>query len=101
MGKMWMDQYSLLHFAVGIVAYFWGLSFWMTVLLHIVFEYVENTTQGMWVINEYVTMWPGGKPYADSIRNRIGDTLFSALGWLVAAWLNKLGEQWGWYKSTQ
>lgn len=89
MGQAFTDKYSLLHFAVGIMAYYWDISFFMIMVLHTVFEWVENTKPGMWFINTYITMWPGGKPSADSLINSAGDTLYTAVGWLLAAWVSQ------------
>ena len=41
MGLRAFDQYSILHFAAGVIAYFWSLSFVMTIIIHILFEYIE------------------------------------------------------------
>ena len=58
-------------------------------ILHTLFETVENTQFGMNFINKYITFWPGGKPTADSFINIIGDTV-SACGWLSAYLILKL-----------
>ena len=85
MGRRWFDQYSLLHLAVGIVAYFWSISLFMTILIHILFEIIENTPFGMNLINTYFQhWWPGGKPYPDSLLNNTTDTIFTGIGWLLA-----------------
>jgi hypothetical protein len=84
MGNTLFDQYSLLHFSVGVVAYFWSVSFSMIMIIHILFETIENTQCGMNFINTYIPFWPGGKTHADSCLNRVGDTVFSGLGWIVA-----------------
>ncbi len=84
MGYSWIDQYSLLHFAVGILLYFWGFSWQFTLVSHIVFEILENTKMGMKFINEYFPFWPGGKPEADSVLNSATDTVFSLLGWYAS-----------------
>ena len=84
MGRAFVDQYSLLHFATGIVAYFWGISAWVTIIAHLLFELVENTEKGITIINRYLKWWPGGKPYADTVPNSIGDTLATMLGWFIA-----------------
>ncbi len=89
MGTAFTDKYSLLHFAVGIVGYYWNISFIAIVILHILFEYVENTKPGMRFINEYITLWPGGKPSADTLMNSLGDTVYTAVGWLLAAWVSQ------------
>ena len=84
MGLYAIDQFSLLHFAAGIIAYFWGISAVWTFVLHIVFEWAENTRVGMKFINEYFPFWPGGKPYPDSFLNQFTDTLFTMIGWYVS-----------------
>ena len=90
MGFNAFDQYSLLHFSMGVVAYFWSISLFVLIVIHIVFEYVENTQWGMNIINTYFTMWPGGKPYPDSMLNQASDVIFSAIGWLIAYYLDGL-----------
>lgn len=84
MGQRPIDQYTLLHFAAGIVAYFWGVSAWVTFVAHVVFEVVENTKMGVHFINTYLTLWPGGKPYPDTVINSIFDTAATMVGWYVA-----------------
>ena len=84
MGKYMIDQFSLLHFAAGIIAYFWGFSALHTFLLHVVFEWAENTRTGMKFINEQFPFWPGGKPYADSLLNQFTDTIFTMIGWYIS-----------------
>ena len=90
MGKTLLDEYSLLHFSVGVIAKQWSMDFWIFFILHTLFEFLENTKTGMWLINNYFTMWPGGKNYADSIINRVGDTISAAAGWLAADALLRL-----------
>jgi membrane glycosyltransferase len=89
MGYYWIDQYSLLHFAVGVLAYFWGVSFYITMMLHILFELFENTTDGMWFINNLIPFWPGGKNHADSLVNNISDIIFTGIGWIISHRLDK------------
>ncbi len=79
-----MDAYSLLHLAVGIVVRHWNMSLIVWFILHTIFEIVENTSTGMNFINKYITLWPGGKDYSDSLINSIGDTVFSIIGWYLA-----------------
>lgn len=88
MGVHFMDQFSLLHFATGVVMYFWGISLSVTFVVHTLFEIIENTRTGMRFINTTFSMWPGGKPHADSIRNSIGDTVFAVVGWLTSYYLD-------------
>ena len=97
MGYNYFDQYTYLHFAVGIVAYFWNISLINWVILHTIFEFLENTQMGMNIINKYIVFWPGGKPKSDTIINNLGDTFGSVLGWLSAYYLNKLGNNYKLY----
>ena len=84
MGQLLFDQFSFLHFCVGGVVYFWGISFLSWIALHTLFEIVENSDWGMHIINKYITVWPGGKPRADSLLNAVADTAMGALGFVVA-----------------
>ena len=97
MGTQFLDQYSLLHFAVGIVVYFWGIPLWLWNLIQILFELLENTETFMFVINRYIKIWPGGKNYADTWANRLGDILAGYVGWMVAYWLDLYGNKQGWF----
>jgi hypothetical protein len=99
MGLYLLDQYSLLHVASGIIAYFWGLNLKTWIILHIIFEIIENTPMGINFINNYIYIWPGGKNRSDSLFNMSGDVLSGIIGWLSAYYLDKLGQQYGWYKS--
>jgi hypothetical protein len=97
MGTQLFDQYALLHFATGIVVYFWGVNIWVWLLIHTIFEWFENTQTGMHLINTYVSIWPGGKPTADTLTNSIGDTIAALLGWFLAYALDIYGSKRGWY----
>lgn len=48
-------------------------------------------------INRYITFWPGGKPYPDTIINNVGDTIGAIFGWLSAYYLDKIGNDYKWY----
>ena len=97
MGYRYFDQYTYLHFAVGIVAYFWNISLLNWVILHTIFEFLENTQIGLKIINQYIFFWPGGKPKSDTIINCVGDTFGTVLGWLSAYCLDRLGNNNKWY----
>ena len=90
MGHYFLDHYSYLHFASGIIAYFWNINFKYWLILHTLFETIENTQFGMNFINKYISFWPGGKPTADSFINIIGDTVSAMIGWLSAYLIVKL-----------
>ena len=88
MGKEFVDRFTLLHFATGVIAYHWGMSEKVLLLTHISFELLENTKTGMEVI-KYIPYWPGGKRFADSPYNMVGDTAAAWVGWKVANYLNQ------------
>jgi len=84
MGLYPIDQYTLLHFAVGIVIYFFGMSLRTWVILHTVFEILENTHPGILTLRR-LYFWPGGKSEADTIINSAVDTIASMLGWMLGS----------------
>jgi hypothetical protein len=84
MGTNIIDKYSYLHFAVGIIFYYWNIDLFYSIILHTIFEIVENSSFGIHIINNFITFWPGGKPSPDTFINCVGDTLFFILGWLSA-----------------
>ena len=98
MGQYLFDQYTYLHFSVGVIAYFFGINFIPWIIIHIIFEIIENTNIGMKFINNYFTFWPGGKPKADSFINIIGDNIGGILGWVSAYYLDILGDKYNLYQ---
>jgi hypothetical protein len=93
MGHSFADQFSLLHFSVGVLAYFWNVPLIASVIAHALFEYAENTPLGIRLINRFLISrgyfsWPGEKRHADSLVNMIGDTVFFAVGWACAMGLD-------------
>ena len=89
MGFSVFDQYSLLHFTVGVFAYFVSIPLFEFIVLHVLFEYIENTKMGMNIINTYfILWWPGGKPYPDTLRNQISDIVCATIGWTVSYYLD-------------
>ena len=93
MGLYFVDQYSLLHFAAGIVAYFFYIPLTTWILIHIIFEYIENTKVGIYISNNFFPFWPGSKRCPDSfINSSLGDNFFAILGWIVAYYVGKMGK---------
>jgi hypothetical protein len=84
MGIYFTDQFSLLHFASGIVAYYWNISFIHWFLLHAIYEILQNSAAGISFINNKLKVWPGGKLGPDSLLNIIGDQFYGMAGWLFA-----------------
>ena len=100
MGEKFMDQYSLLHFATGIVIYFWGFSLKNWIIFHVLFEIIENTTFGKNIINNSLKgIWPGGKNYSDSFINIVGDNCFAIFGWMIANYVDRMGIKYKWFRS--
>lgn len=96
--SIFLDQYSYLHLATGIIAYFWGITLPIWILLHILYEYVENLQCSIYVINRYIKIWPGGKTRPDPTLNRIGDVLSGIFGWISAYYLDNVGSYYRWYE---
>ena len=93
MGKKFADKFSYLHFAVGIISYYWAVDLKTLLIVHTIFELLENSPYGIKFINTQLKgIWPGGKDYKDSIINNLGDTVFVVLGWLSAHLLQILLE---------
>jgi hypothetical protein len=90
MGFNFIDQYSLLHFAFGIIAYFFGIKFHIWLIIHLMFELIENSELGIKYINTWFKpIWPGGKDSQDALINSTGDQIFAMCGWLIAYASNK------------
>jgi hypothetical protein len=97
MGYKLFDQYTYLHFATGIILYFWNISLLKLFILHTIFEILENSQMGIHFINKYMVFWPGGKPKSDSTINSIGDTIGAIIGWSSAYCLDNIGNKYNWY----
>jgi len=91
MGLYFFDQYSLLHFCVGVVVYFLGIDFWTWFFIHLLFEIIENTPNGIYFIQTYLHWWPGKKLFPDSNLNKISDQFFGVSGWIFAFYFDKYG----------
>jgi len=89
MGKNLIDKYSYLHYSVGIIFYYYKIPFNISLLIHIIFEFLENTKDGMYIINKYLKFWPGGKQSKDTYINSIFDTIFFCIGWYTAFLISK------------
>jgi hypothetical protein len=88
MGNKLFDKFTYLHFASGITTYYWNISFTWMLILHTIFEILENTSTGIHIIDNYITFWPGGKVRADSLINSIGDTIGVIIGWVSAYYIS-------------
>ena len=100
MGLYFVDQFTYLHFAVGIVCYFWGISLRDWLIIHTIYEVGESTQFGANIINTYFgKLWPGGgKHVSEPMINGIGDTIGALIGWITAYYLDQIGNKYNWYK---
>ena len=90
MGNQLFDHYSPLHAATGLMMFYWSIPLFWALVLHTIFEVVENTKAGIGFIDRFLTTkrlgwfgWPGGKDKPDSFLNSLGDTIAFAAGWLL------------------
>lgn len=81
MGVYFTDTFSLLHFASGIIAYYWNIPFVNWFIYHSLYELIENRPTMVKLIDS-IPIWPGGKKSSDSFINSIGDTFYALLGWI-------------------
>ena len=81
MGIYFTDKFSLLHFASGIIAYYWNINFFNWLIFHSIYEFIENRPISIKIIDS-IPIWPGGKKSADSYINSIGDNFYALLGWI-------------------
>jgi len=80
MGVKLFDKFSFLHAIWGVISYTIGIrNFIIAIILHIIFEILENSSVGIYMIR-----WPGMKPKADNSANIIGDTISFGTGWCIA-----------------
>lgn len=101
MSSKLLDQYTYLHFATGIIFYFWGISFTTSFIIHSIYEYFEITDFGTSIINKYFgNIWPGGGKHKQEkfIYNGLGDTIGFIIGWYSAYLLDIIGSRYKWYK---
>jgi len=91
MGEYFFDEFSLLHFASGIILQFFSFSFNVHLLIHILFEILENTQYGIYLINKLYKITPDLiKTEPDSLINSFGDIFFGIVGWIIAYYFRKL-----------
>lgn len=84
MGRKIFDQYSFLHFSTGSIAYFFGITIYWWIILHTLFEIIENSPRGVKFIDTKLKFWPGGKKSSDNLINSLSDLVFAIIGYLVA-----------------
>ena len=88
MGYKLYDQYSLLHFSTGTIAYFFGINIFWWIILHTIFEILENSSYGVRFIDTNLKFWPGGKKHSDNLQNSLSDLIFGIIGHQIASRLD-------------
>lgn len=78
------DQYSLIHFSVGILFFFTRISLLLSTITHATVSLLYNTDSGHEMIRKLAFWWPGSKR-PDSPYNIMGDNISFVSGWLVAS----------------
>ena len=83
MGDLLFDNFSILHFTLGIGIYFLGVHWFIWLILNIIFELSENTNQGMKILDN-IQFWLGGKKKRDNHINSSGDIFSAMAGWFLS-----------------
>lgn len=91
MGTNTFDTFSILHFASGIIAYYWGISLHIWIILNIIYEIFDNII-ALELIGS-IKIWPGGKKYKDNLINSFSDVVFGVAGLVTVAMLDILIEK--------
>jgi hypothetical protein len=84
-----LDQYSYLHFASGITAYFIGFRLRTWFLLHLVVDLFENSSWGIQIIQQYLKLFLRPRYGSDPPLNIVMDNVIAILGWLSAYYLER------------
>lgn len=82
-----IDQFSYLHFASGITAYFFGFKLKNWMLLHLAFDIFDNSNWGIQFVQKYVSFLKQPRYGSDPPLNIIVDNIISVLGWVSAYYL--------------
>ena len=82
--KALLDEWSIVHVSGGIVAAQTGITLPQFMVLHTLFELVENTDQGTGLLSKIG--WD--RKNGDTWANIAGDTLSAVAGWYLGKWAN-------------
>jgi hypothetical protein len=83
-GDALFSQYSLLHFAMGLIIFFTKVPLLLATLAYTAFLLVHHSEEGSRFMSKFVPMWPGGKRSEDYLPI-LGDILAFDAGWLAAS----------------
>jgi hypothetical protein len=76
------DEYSIVHFAIGVLTFQAGFSFVTLAILYAIFKIFSNMSLGMYVIDKYFTPFIGYKLYPESFKNIGTDLALCFIGWI-------------------
>ena len=77
------DEYSVVHFAIGLLTFQAGFSFLTLAIVYAIFKIFINVSVGMYVVDTYITPLLGYKLFPESFKNIGSDLGMCFLGWLV------------------
>ena len=77
------DEYSIIHFSIGLLAYQSGFSFITLVIFYSIFKIFGNTSFGINIIDKYVSPIFGYKLFPESYKNIISDLGICLFGWFL------------------
>ena len=96
------DNYTYLHFAAGIIAYYWGFTLLEWTVFHLFLDIFERTDFGKKVLHFFIRIWPGRDDnLLESYYNVFGDSASAVLGWLSAYLLDIMLQKIGLYQKTE
>ena len=97
-----VDRYTYLHFAAGIIAYYWGFTLIEWISVHIILDIFQRTELGKKVTKFILRIWPESPDLSsESYLNILGDSTFTVLGWCSAYLLDKLLQKVGLYEKPK
>lgn len=77
--KALLDEWSIVHASGGIIAAQTGVTLPQFLVLHTIFEIVENADKGKGLLSKIGWDRKGG----DTFTNVLGDTISAAAGWYL------------------
>ena len=97
-----IDRNTYLHFAAGIIAYYWGFTLIDWLILHILLDLFQRTKLGKKVTKIFARIWPEPSDLSsETYLNVLGDSAFAVLGWVSAYLLDKFLQKIGMYKKPK
>ena len=82
-----LDQYSYLHFASGVTAYFVGFRLKTWFIIHLGVDLLENSPPGIYLIKKYLYYFWRPREGSDPAWNIVADNVLALVGWISAYYL--------------